>query len=247
MIRPNVKDAVITSFVADALALGVHWVYDVNAIIEKYGRLEKMAAPILAPYHVGKKKGEFTHYGDQTLVLLKTLAQHPETKDPGFDLSGFRQNWQAFFEEYTGYLDNATKQTLNHLKANPDMPVSGSLSSDLGGAARIAPLALFYAHDSQAFANAAEAQTAMTHNHPAVILAARFFALSSALVFDGASPVAALEKTLTSMPNDPTFSQWITAGLESRAQNTAETIARFGMACAVEGGAAVHDSPDRKI
>ena len=235
MIRSTVKDAVITSFVADALALGVHWVYDGNAIVEKYGRLEKMIAPTLAPYHAGKKKGAFTHYGDQALVLLKTLSEQSKTGTPGFDLSGFKQNWQALFEDYTGYLDSATKQTLNHLKSNPDMHVSGSLSSDLGGAARIAPLALLYAHDGQAFAHAAAVQTAMTHNHPAVILAARFFAAASVMVFDGETPIAALEKTLADMPNDPNFTQWVTAGLESRKQDTAKTISKFGMACAVDG------------
>ncbi len=44
----NIKQAVMASFVADALALGVHWVYRTSDIDEKYGRLESMAAPEIA-------------------------------------------------------------------------------------------------------------------------------------------------------------------------------------------------------
>ncbi|MFH2059090.1 MAG: ADP-ribosylglycohydrolase family protein [Pseudomonadota bacterium] len=176
-MKQNIKDAVMASFVADALALGVHWVYDIAAIKNKYGRLEQMVVPEPAPYHKTKTKGQFTHYGDQALVLLESVVEQS-----GFDPGHFSKKWQAMFADYTGYVDGATKETLKNLSLDPDMNPSGSMSSDLGGAARIASLALFYGDDPDAFVAAAKTQTAMTHNQSSVIDSARFFALASTMV-----------------------------------------------------------------
>lgn len=229
-MKQIVKDAVMASFVADALALGVHWVYDIAAIKNKYGRLEQMVAPELAPYHKTKTKGQFTHYGDQALVLLESVVEQS-----GFDPGHFSKAWQTLFSDYTGYVDGATKETLKNLASDPDMHPSGSMSSDLGGAARIASLALFYGDDPDAFISAAKTQTAVTHNQPSVIEAARFFSFASTLIFNGEKPSIALEKTLEKILGAPQLKQMITAGLESCNEETAKAIARFGQMCSVQG------------
>ncbi len=61
-MKQKIQDAAMASFIADALALGVHWVYDTARIFDRYGRLEKMTAPELAPYHGAREKGQFIHY-----------------------------------------------------------------------------------------------------------------------------------------------------------------------------------------
>lgn len=38
-MEPNIKQAIMASFAADALALGVHWVYDTSLIDKKYIRV----------------------------------------------------------------------------------------------------------------------------------------------------------------------------------------------------------------
>ncbi len=225
----RIKDAVMASFVADALALGVHWVYDIALIKNKYGRLEQMVAPELAPYHSSKEKGQFTHYGDQALVLLESLAQNN-----GFDPGHFSRAWQALFENYTGYVDSATKETLHNLQIDPEMRPSGSLSFDLGGAARIAPLALYYAKDIDGFVSSALAQTAMTHNQSVVTDTARFFSFVAVMVLDGEKPSKALEKSLDKIPDAPQVKQLITKALDTGREDTAKVTARFGQMCAVE-------------
>lgn len=223
----KIKEAIMASFIADALALGVHWVYDTGAIKGKYGRLDKMIDPELAPYHKNRKKGEFTHYGDQMMCLLKSLDSHS-----GFDPAGFAADWQELFESYDGYMDQATKQTLDNFKTG--QTVSGSMSSDLGGAARIAPLALFYGDDKEAFIKAAVAQTAMTHNQPAVISTARFFAAVAVNVLQGDTPIAALEKNLAQIDNQD-VSTMVSDGLASKGEDTRKTISQFGQMCSVSG------------
>ena len=73
MTDNRIKAAVIGAFVADALSLGVHWVYNTGVIDKKLGRVEHYYDP-LTSYHKGKKAGDFTHYGDQMLVLLESVS-----------------------------------------------------------------------------------------------------------------------------------------------------------------------------
>ena len=72
----NAKAMVLASFAADALSLGVHWIYNTNVIDKKWGRVENYFKPERSTFHPTKDLGEFTHYGDQTLVLLKSVAEN---------------------------------------------------------------------------------------------------------------------------------------------------------------------------
>ena len=108
-MKAKLKALTLGAFVGDALALGPHWVYNTNVIDKKYGRVEHYLDP-LASYHKGKKAGDFTHYGDQMLVLLESIAN-----GGGFEAQRFATDWRTFFEGYGGYLDHATKDTLANI------------------------------------------------------------------------------------------------------------------------------------
>lgn len=90
----------ITPFVADSLALGVHWIYDPRKILSDFGRIETLLSPDPRSYHKNRKKGEFTHYGDQMMVLLESLA-----KTGHFDPIDFSRRWRDLFDasERTGH------------------------------------------------------------------------------------------------------------------------------------------------
>ncbi len=229
-MKTNTKEAVIASFAADALALGVHWVYNTEDIVQKYGRLESMIKPELAPYHQSKQKGDFTHYGDQMLVLLESIIQ-----SSGFDLNHFCSAWQHLFETYNGYMDHATKETLENFKSGTGPEKSGSVSMDLSGASRIAPLVLYYGEDVGAFVDTAGQQTMMTHRQPDVIQSADYFARTSVLVLNGEAPVEAMQESLKSIPESSKIKALIKAGLESSSQDTLGVIKKFGQMCSFEG------------
>jgi ADP-ribosylglycohydrolase len=225
----KIKQAVMASFVADALALGVHWVYRVSDIDEKYGRLESMVAPEIGRWHRGKEKGAFTHYGDQSLVLLKSLARAKK-----FDLNIFAVNWQDFFQNYSGYLDHATKETLINFSANRSPDKAGSLSSDLGGASRMVPLAAFYHDKPDMFIAACRDQTRMTHNHPHVLASAELFARAFLKILAGSKPSEGIRTAADDMAADPQIKQAVKNGLASKTQDTRKAIAGFGQECSVE-------------
>jgi ADP-ribosylglycohydrolase len=53
-MKEKIEAAVWGSFIADALALGVHWVYNTRVIDKKFGRVDGYQDP-LTSYHKGKK------------------------------------------------------------------------------------------------------------------------------------------------------------------------------------------------
>ncbi len=169
-MEDRVKAAVCGSFAADALALGPHWVYNANVIDKKFGVVDRFLDP-LTSYHKGKQAGDLTHYGDQMLVLLESVAA-----TSGFNLDQFTNDWRGFMDSYDGYFDQATKATLENMANGWEYPDCGSKSHDLGGAARIAPLVVAHHADLERLVESARTQTALTHNDQTVISSAEFFA-----------------------------------------------------------------------
>ncbi len=226
MIDNNGKAMVMAAFSADALALGAHWIYDAKSIIQRYGRIENFIPPGPNSYHPARKKGEFTHYGDQMFVLLESLAEKKV-----FDPDDFSHRWKALFKDYDGYIDQATRGTLAGYGSGKGPEDAGSFSDDLAGASRIAPVIYFYRNNLEALVKAARLQTAMTHNTPATIESSEFFARVGWMVLDGAGPVEAIKKASKSWAGDPVITDWVETGLKSIKTDSIQAIAGFGQSC----------------
>jgi ADP-ribosylglycohydrolase len=225
-VKEKIKAMVLASFAADALSLGVHWIYNTRVIDKKYGRVEHFLKPAYPTYHPNKDKGEFTHYGDQTMVLLESVAECG-----GFKLPDFSVRWQKLFENYEGYIDAATKATLANIAAGKSALDCGSGSDDLAGAGRIAPLIYVYHTDPEALIESAKAQTAFTHNNPQVIECALFFSAVALKVLKGATPKAAILQVKEEQLFKAPIPKWTAKGLESVDQESRQAILNFGQMC----------------
>lgn len=225
-MKETPKAMVLASFAADSLALGVHWIYNTNVIDKKFGRVEHYIKPGRPTYHPTKKRGEFTHYGDQTLILLNSVAACD-----GFNLSDFSERWQRLFSNYDGYIDGATKKTLANLAAGKSLAEAGSDSNDLAGAARIAALVYVYRDVLQELIAGAEAQTAFTHNNADVIKSAAFFATVAFRVLKGDTPLGAIEQAQADAFNADPIKGWIQMGLASADRDSRQAISDFGQMC----------------
>ena len=225
----SAQAAVLVSLAADALSLGAHWFYDTAEIDRRFGRVEELLAPPPDSFHAGKERGQFTHYGDQTLVLLESVAACK-----GFDLADFARRWQALFTTgYRGYVDKATSATLENLQRGLGPEQCGSTSADLGGAARIAPLVWWYRQDRDQLLEAVRVQTAMTHNNPAGLAGAAFIARAAWSVLAGAAPQAAMEQALEEGVADIDLDIRLRSALESAGKDTRTVIGRFGQMCGI--------------
>jgi ADP-ribosylglycohydrolase len=222
----NIKAMVMASFIADSLSLGAHWIYDQKKIRHEFGRIDKLTAPLAAGFHPNRSAGEFTHYGDQTLILLESIAYCG-----AFDLDHFARSWQALFADYNGYMDNATNITLTNFKKNKDPKTSGSSSTDLAGAARIVPLVYLYHYDENQLQKSIEDQTRMTHANKLVIDCALFFAITALTTLSGISPPDAIQQTTDKWFHGNPISMLVRKGLASRNEDTCKAISDFGQMC----------------
>jgi ADP-ribosylglycohydrolase len=225
-MQDNSRAMVLASFVADSLSLGVHWIYDAVRLAAEYGRVETFLKPKEDSYHPTKGKGDFTHYGDQELILLQSVAAKN-----GFDLNDFSKRWQEFFQDYNGYFDGATKGTLRNFSKGKGPEDSGSPSNDLAGAVRIAPLIFCLKHDLDGLVKAAKVQTRMTHANPLTVRCAEFFARATWKSLRGTPPATAVTEVSEETFADTLIAEWVEQGLESKSTDSVSAIANFGQSC----------------
>src|SRR5580700_1483559 len=113
-VQDRLRGAVWGQFVGDASALGAHWIYDLRELSAKFpGGVVGFETPQPGHYHEGRKPGDQTHYGDGALVLLESIAEVG-----GFDARAFGKRFVDTFgsPNYRGYLDHATKGTLENYR-----------------------------------------------------------------------------------------------------------------------------------
>lgn len=225
-------DCLLVSLIGDALALGPHWVYDQDEIHSQFGRVTSYQAP-LATYHTGKSAGDLSHYGDQTLVLLRSVADESD-----FDLTRFAARWRAFWEDSNNisYRDSATRQTLDHLQAGRSPERAGSDSHDIAGAARIGPLFLLDWKNDDALIEAVRTETAFTHPQDEVVESAEFFCRVILALRAGATIPDALSSIMTAKTWSALPEGWFAAAHASAASEKSDDAAlmNHGLSCHTE-------------
>jgi ADP-ribosylglycohydrolase/pimeloyl-ACP methyl ester carboxylesterase len=170
-----VKKFLQAALVSDALSLGSHWIYNQGKLARLYPAGVHQFTDPESNYHPNRKAGQLTHYGDQTNWLASSIK-----RNGGFDIENWKQDWLTENEQFDGFLDGASKETLANAADAP------SNSNDLAGASRIAPL-LDTDLSLDELVAAARAQTELTHGDPTVSDAAEFFARATGAIEGGAA------------------------------------------------------------
>ena len=227
-MKDAILGAVYGALVGDAFSLGAHWVYDTDEIKEKFPVYDELHDP-MTEYHAGKQAGDFTHYGDQTMWLLESIALEKE-----FSLASFSSRWKAYMSDYKGYIDGASKITLQNLNEEKSVLEAGSPSQDLGVVGRISPLVLLYSSEQKAFEDAAILQAKMTHNSKNVIDTTRFFAQLLYLVLQGYTPKNSII-AISDETENPEVKSWVKIALASIEHDTLDAIKSCGQSCSVNG------------
>ncbi len=224
MDKKIIENSIQGALVADAYALGSHWIYDEAQLQSLPIDWENLNAP-QAIWHKGKEKGDFTHYGDHE----KWLNEYVHINNH-FDPSEYAAFWIKKMEHYSGYVDGSSRETLEILKNNPQA-LHGASSHDLSIIGRIAPL-LFVSKTKEEFLANTQMFVSLTHNSPLVLNAAQFFA---SVLFDVALG-ADISDTLKHTPIDPLLARAHGAAINSKGKESFNAIRTFGPACSVEGG-----------
>jgi ADP-ribosylglycohydrolase len=216
-MNKQISNSIMASLVADAYALGAHWVYDEEQLKNLPIDWETLN-DAQSMWHKGKIKGDFTHYGDQTLFLLEYISKHKK-----FSKSDYYPFWREKMSNYNGYIDAATRNTLLSMESE---------STELSICGHIAPL-LIDADTKELFLKRAKEFTEITHNSKLALYSTSFFA---ELLWDSKENQDIKKNIELLKDKYPEFITWIDAGVKSKDADTFMTIREFGPACGIDGG-----------
>jgi len=225
-MKAKISDIVLGSLVADTYSLGAHWIYDKNEIENSTLNWDGLNAP-LASWHDTKDKGDFTHYGDQLVCFYDYVL-----KNESYDSAGYIKVWQTYMETYTGYIDGATKNTLENLSLNKALPC-GSSSTDLSVVGRIAPL-LKMSQNEEEFLNNVDSFVCLTHNSDIVKQTASFFAQVLWQVYNDDKSILECIKEVKKS-SGVKIKVFVDDALNCRLETT-DALNSFGLACSVTDG-----------
>lgn len=215
----------------DAIALGPHWIYEPEDIARRFGKITEPTDPPSDLYHAGKKKGDQTHYGDQTLCLLHSIRDNGGKFDPAH----FAVRWRAMWDGYGDYFDKATKQTLAALDEGVPWEKAGSDSTELGGAARLGALLTSDAvENEESLVAASRAQTGITHRSEISLATAEFLARAVYRRLHG-MPLGEALDSATANSQGADFAGWLAqaGNLAESGASGAEIVAQTGASCGI--------------
>ena len=222
--KEKIKNIINNTLVADSYSLGAHWVYDEKQLLDLNVNWDELNAP-QAMWHKGKKAGDFTHIGDQAYWLYEFLKDK-NSFEP-FDYMDF---WKAKMSNYDGYIDGATRETLENIENGV---IIGSDSHDFSVIGRI-PALLLVSNDEVQFRKNTQEFVKLSHNNKIVLEAADFFAT---LLFR-VSNSKDIKNEITKLSNQ--YSDFIQnsvkEGVNSAQKDTFKAIRDFGPACDVQSG-----------
>ena len=229
MNKDKLKGLMWGSLLGDAYTLGGHWIYDQDELANSKLTFNALNDP-LSSYHPTKKAGDFTHYGDQSVWLLKHISQ---TKK--YDAFAFAEVWQENMSSYTGYIDGASKSTLSNLNNGASFMGCGSESQDLSIIGRHAPI-IFTLSNIDDIVDSVKFHTFLTHFTKEVLDASKYIVeVTLAMVYD--LDVETTLKERAKYYGDMVEAE-VNKAFEARDMNANDAIKLLGQACGVKGGLA---------
>lgn len=208
VITSRIENAFVAALAGDALALGGHYEYDAKKINEMVGSYTYFLAPGQkmggsthgigwgsANYHPGKIAGDLTDTGEVAIMLLEYLA----SSGGNYTFDGYAGYWKRQIDEgygscnfmsvgrqatscppglKPGYLNGATRRTLEALESNPKArgKARQQLAADVNclfGATHFLPLFLLRA-DEGALVRDASSTVYISHKNRDPVKAAEF-------------------------------------------------------------------------
>ena len=243
MKGPN-SAAIFGALVADAAALGLHWLYDPARIAEiEATRGLVFLQPDPDNYsgakgylaHSGKLSGESTGYGEVCLLMLKHLAKHGS-----FNRVEYQTEYRTYFGPggaFVGYVDSPTRLTLRTLLLlePADFPAASGADDDQHPALAALPaLVATHAGTLEELMAKVEDVVHITNNNAQAVTAAQ---CSAAVLFEvlGGTPIAqALANALPLAGS--TLKPLLEEALAIPTLDSVGVAKRFGMACHVVEG-----------
>lgn len=176
------RNMVLGALVADAAAMGTHWIYDQDHIRKIAPETPEFVAPDAANYegvpayfaHPLRRSGDQSQYGEQLIVMLKALAASGGAYDAQTYAGHFRAHF-GYGGPYVGYIDHATRETLNNFQRTEDDALARAYAIPFDGPRKVTTamvgkaMSLILTHKGAELRAKFEATVRVTHDNDAVV------------------------------------------------------------------------------
>jgi ADP-ribosylglycohydrolase len=120
--QTRARNCILGAVVADAASMGLHWVYSQRRISELAPEAPEFREPDERDYdggvgyfaHGTRHAGDLSHYGEQMLVMLRSLAATGGRYEKAHYQEQFRRHF-GYGGGFVGYIDRPTRQTLDRI------------------------------------------------------------------------------------------------------------------------------------
>lgn len=246
-MNPKQKNSVIGVLVADAAALGLHWLYDLERMHQVVADDDSDDKPcFLTPNpdhyegqvgyfaHAGKLSGEQSHYGESYLLNLIHLSEQGK-----FNTQIFQQQFISTFGpggNYIGYIDSPTRQSLQNLQeldSNDDSKMEHSGADDHQVPA-LTPVSALCASYPLGELSDAEIESAIrvTNNNELAVNCGLYYSKVLHAVLDGNSIADSFAAAAEHAPDE--IKENLGKALEMSATDLDSAATLFGQVCGLE-------------
>ncbi len=237
-LNDRINGMIWGQFIGDAFCLGTHWIYNLHDLETFYPDLVGFEPPRPGHYHEGKAPGALTHYGEAALLLLESIAEKGS-----LDVVDYGQRFVAHFgsPEYKGYLDSATRGTLENISresaSNPSGDLtfqSGADDDQLATATSLTPVVARYYGQPEMPERVTEV-TRVRQNHPRSIAYINTYSQILSALLSGTdlhSAVHQVQETAAKHPEfGPELAQRFADVFERKHLDTSTATQQLGQSC----------------
>lgn len=173
-VQARACGAMMGALIGEALAVGPHWYYDIDALRAAHGPwIDDYTTPKPGRYHEGLKAGESSQSGLILELTMRSLAERGDYDEADF----CRRLDQELFTKIDGSPKNGpggyTSQSIREawrLRVKKDLPWGqvGGLTDNTEAAERTLAIAARYAREPHKLADFVSANTVLTQTDPTV-------------------------------------------------------------------------------
>lgn len=236
--------AILGALVADAAALGLHWLYDPERIAQiEQSKGVVFLSPDVRNYegvsgyfaHGQKQAGDSSAYGELCQLMLRHVARHGK-----FYRVDYQSEYRGYFGPgggYRGYVDSPTRQTLQKLLplTPEEFPLqSGADDDQFAALATLPVIVATHTGSLDALKNTIEQVVRLTNHNDAAVAAAQYTGTVLHDVLAGKSIVQALNDALEHAGE--TLAPLLEEALQTQQLDALAAGKRFGSACHVPQG-----------
>lgn len=148
-IKDRIMGTILGTLIGDALGVGPHWYYDLDALRRDYGTwISDYTAPLPHRYHAGLEAGMNSQTGQVVAFLLESIAANG-----GYVEEDFTWHLDGLFATLDGtphggrYTDHAMRDVWKARKEGRDWKTAGSFADTAEAAIRVPVIAGRYCAD----------------------------------------------------------------------------------------------------